>query len=467
MLYFLPTVVLAAASLVVLFFAKSDFARPEDHFLGHPGELAILASNISAAFTVTTFWVLFIFSIKSWSVPSFLALQFGILAAYSLYGILLWKGIESKTFLNLIFGNDPPRIVRQLFFGLALLGIVVELGLGRAFVEAILIKSDQSPWIATVSIAVLGVLTILYTYSGGMFAVIMTDAIFVLLCVIAVLFMALSLDAIPSMTGLRADLADYHFSRLSVLDYVFYFSAGLYVFLMFLFHPDFWYRNLRLPYVSKGRRTWTIILSALLTSALLQISYYIGASSRTAIDRELLYNNLVEKRYDLNSVIDVLAPVFRGEAGTTALIFFVLVSAFTTVSSLIISAVAGYYETGEIRTSGRYEQLLAQFFKLTIAVTAIALTFNMATGISVALLIASSQLTLTSSTICARLLRLPASTYIGAILLSLVLFVSSAALNWMASWHFYYPFLALACSAIASVVLWLLKGRTGVRSDGQ
>jgi hypothetical protein len=148
-LYFVPTLILAAVSLVVLFSSKSDFRTPQEHFLGHPGELAILASNVSSAFTVTTFWVLFIFSIKSWSIPSFLALQFGILAAYLLYGFLLWKEIKSKTFLNLIFGDDPPNVVRRIFFGLALLSIVIELGLGRAFVEAILVKNDQSAWIAT------------------------------------------------------------------------------------------------------------------------------------------------------------------------------------------------------------------------------------------------------------------------------------------------------------------------------
>ena len=113
-----------------------------------------------------------------------------------------------------------------------------------------------------------------------MFAVIMTDAIFVFLCVVIVLFMALTLETLPQMVGLRADLADYDFSRLSGLDYVFYFSAGSYVFLMFLFHPDFWYRNLRLPYVSKGRRLTTILFSAVLTSALLQLAYFIGASEQ-------------------------------------------------------------------------------------------------------------------------------------------------------------------------------------------
>ena len=149
MLYFVPTLILAAVSLVVLFTSKKDFRTPQEHFLGHPGELAILASNVSAAFTVTTFWVLFIFSIKSWSVPSFLALQFGMLAAYLLYGLLLWKENKSKTFLNLLFGNDPPIVVRRIFFGLALLSIVVELGLGRAFVEAILVKNNQSAWISS------------------------------------------------------------------------------------------------------------------------------------------------------------------------------------------------------------------------------------------------------------------------------------------------------------------------------
>jgi hypothetical protein len=456
-LYFVPTLVLAAVSLVVLFLSKNDFRTPQEHFLGHPGELAILASNVSSAFTVTTFWVLFIFSIKSWSIPSFLALQFGILAAYLLYGLLLWKENKSKTFLNLLFGNDPPNVVRRIFFGLALLSIVVELGLGRAFVEAILVKNNQSAWIATASIAILGILTILYTYSGGMFAVIMTDAIFVFLCVVVVLFMALTLETLPQMVGLRADIADYDFSRLGFLDYFFYFSAGCYVFLMFLFHPDFWYRNLRLPYVSKGRRLSTILFSAILTSALLQLAYFIGASSRTDEDRALIYNNLVEKHYDLGSVIDVLAPVFRDQAGAVVLIFFVLVSAFTTVSSLIISSVAGYYETGTSSGSGRYEALLAQFFKVTIVVTAVALTFDVVTGIFAALLIASSQLTLTSSIICARLLRLPARLCLQAILLSLTLFIVSAFLNWAAAWHLYYPFLALASSALASAILWVFR----------
>ena len=467
-LYFVPTLILAAVSLVVLFSSKNDFRTPQEHFLGHPGELAILASNVSSAFTVTTFWVLFIFSIKSWSIPSFLALQFGILGAYLLYGFLLWKEIKSKTFLNLIFGDDPPNVVRRIFFGLALLSIVIELGLGRAFVEAILVKNDQSAWIATASIAILGVLTILYTYSGGMFAVIMTDAIFVSLCVVAVSFMALTMETLPQMVGLRADLADYDFSRLSVLDYVFYLSAGAYVFLMFLFHPDFWYRNLRLPYVSKGRRLSTILFSAVLTSALLQLAYFIGASSRTDEDRALIYNNLVDKHYDLGSVIDVLAPVFRHQTGAIVLVFFVLVSAFTTVSSLIISAVAGYYETDTSHGSERYETLLAQFFKITIVVTAVALTFDVITGISVALLIASSQLTLTSSIICARLLRLPVRLSLRAILLSLALFVVSAFLNWIAAWHFYYPFLALASSAIASAILWVAgRQEEGARDHGQ
>jgi hypothetical protein len=467
MLFYLPTLALAAVSIFVLLFARSDFETPRDHFLGHPGELAILASNISSAFTVTTFWVLFIFSIKSWSVPSFLALQFGILAAYSLYGILLWQGNQSKTFLNLLFGDGPPAVVRRLFFGLALFGIIVELGLGRAFIEAILIKSNQSPWIATVSIAALAILTILYTYSGGMFAVIMTDAIFVVLCVTTVLALSLSLDSLPAMVGLRADLASYEFARLSWLDYAFYFSAGMYVFLMFLFHPDFWYRNLRLPYVSKGRRLVTILLSAVLTSALLQIAYFIGASSRTDVDRSLLYNNLIEKRYDISSVIDVLAPVFRGDTGTIALIFFVLVSAFTTVSSLIISAVAGYYETDPEQGSARYEALLAQFFKTTLVITVVALTFDIVTGITAALIIASSQLTLTSSIISANLFRLPAQSYLSAILLSLVLFLASAFLNWFAAWHFYYPFLALASSVIAAAALLIMARKTTVGDHGQ
>jgi hypothetical protein len=464
-IYFIPTLVLAAVSLVVLFSSKNDFSTPQEHFLGHPGELGILASNLSSAFTVTTFWVLFIFSIKSWSVPSFLALQFGIIAAYLVYGLLLWKDIKSKTFLNFIFGDDPPNVVRRIFFGLALLSIVVELGLGRAFVEAILVKNNQSAWIATASIAILGVLTILYTYSGGMFAVIMADAIFVFLCVAAVLFMTLTLETPPQMVGLLADLAGYDFSRLSVLDYVFYFSAGCYVFMMFLFHPDYWYRNLRLPYVSKGRRLSTIFFSAVLTSALLQLAYFIGASSRTDTDRALIYNNLVEKHYDLGSVIDVLSPIFRNQTGTIILVFFVLVSAFTTVSSLIISSVAGYYETDAISGSERYEALLGQFFKITIVVTAVALTFDITAGISVALLIASSQLTLTSSIICARLFHLPFRLCLQTILLSLTLFVTSAFLNWIAALHLYYPFLALASSAIASAILWMFGRRQEGATD--
>jgi hypothetical protein len=142
-IYFTPTILLAAVSLLVLFLSKSDFRTPQDHYLGHPGELAILASNVSSSFTVTTFWILFIFSIKSWSVPSFMALQGGILAAYLLYGTLLWKEVKHETFLNFIFGSHPPPLIRRIFFGLALLSIVVELGLGRAFVEAVLIQNHQ------------------------------------------------------------------------------------------------------------------------------------------------------------------------------------------------------------------------------------------------------------------------------------------------------------------------------------
>ncbi len=70
MIYFAPTLLLAVVSLLVLFLSKNDFSTPQDHYLGHPGELPILASNVSSSFTVTTFWILFIFSLKSWSVPS-------------------------------------------------------------------------------------------------------------------------------------------------------------------------------------------------------------------------------------------------------------------------------------------------------------------------------------------------------------------------------------------------------------
>jgi len=464
--YFLPAFVLAIASVVVLFLSKNDFATPQDHFLTHPGELAILASNVSSALTVTTFWILFIFSIKSWSVPSFFALQFGILAAYFLYGVLLWKEVSSKTFLNLIFGSNPPTIARRLFFGLALLSIVVELGLGRVFVEAIMIYSGQSPWIATISIAILGILTIAYTYSGGMFAVVMADAIFVSLSVATTLFLIFSLEVKPELVGFPADLAGYDFSRLSVLDWASYFCAGLYVFLMFLFHPDFWYRNLRLPYVTKKRRLSTIVFSAISTSALLQIAYLIGATSRTEVDRSLIYNNLIEKRYDISSVINVLAPIFRGDTGKIALTFFVLVSAFTTVSSLTISSVAGYYETDPTQGSERYEALLAEFFKITVVITAVALTFDIVTGISVALVIASSQLTLTSSIILARLLRLPRSLYLSVAFSGLVIFIASAFSNWIAAWHLYYPLLAIASSLVAAVLFWIIRRRQGVEGNG-
>jgi hypothetical protein len=463
LIYFTPTLLLAAVSLFVLFSSKSDFRTPQDHYLGHPGELAILASNVSSSFTVTTFWILFIFSIKSWSVPSFMALQGGILAAYLLYGILLWKEVKHETFLNFIFGSHPPPLIRRIFFGLALLSIVVELGLGRAFVEAVLIQNHQPAWIATASVAILGVLTILYTYSGGMFAVLMADAIFMSLCVIVVLLTV----AVPQLSGLRADLATYDFSRLSFLDYAFYFSAGLYVFLMFLFHPDFWYRNLRLSYASKKSRLTTILFSAVFTSVLLQLAYFIGASSRTDVDRALIYNNLVEKHYDIHSVIIVLSPIFRYQSGSVVLVFFVLVSAFTTVSSLIISSVAGYYETGTKSGSESYENLLAQFFKMTIVVTAVALTFDVAAGIFAALLIASSQLTLTSAILFARSLRLSVEFCLLAVLVSLGLFIVSAMLNWMAAWHFYYPFLALVSSACAAGILWLSGRWQGRKNYGQ
>ena len=462
MIYFTPTLLLAVVSLLVLFLSKNDFSTPQDHYLGHPGELPILASNVSSSFTVTTFWILFIFSIKSWSVPSFMALQGGILSAYLLYGVLLWKEVKHETFLNFIFGAHPPALIRRIFFGLALLSIVIELGLGRAFVEAVLIQNHQPAWIATVSVAVLGVLTILYTYSGGMFAVLMADAIFMSLCVIVVLLTA----TVPQLSGLRADLATYDFSRLSYLDYAFYFSAGLYVFLMFLFHPDFWYRNLRLSYKSKSSRLATIFFSAAFTSLLLQIAYYIGATSRTDIDRALIYNNLAEKHYDINSVIAVLSPVFRLESGSVVLVFFVLVSAFTTVSSLIITSVAGYYETGSKSGAESYENLLAQFFKATIVIIAVALTFDVSAGIFAALLIASSQLTLTSAILFARLLHLSVKFCLLAVLVSLGFFIVSAMLNWLAAWHFYYPFLALVSSACAAGILWLSARRPGESKGG-
>src|SRR6185437_2311934 len=273
--------------------------------------------------------------------------------------------------------------------------------------------------------------------------------------------------SVPQLSGLRADLAIYDFSRLSYLDYAFYFSAGLYVFLMFLFHPDFWYRNLRLSYVSKGRRLATILFSAVLTSLLLQIAYYIGATSRTDTDRALIYNNLAEKHYDINSVIAVLSPIFRFESGSVVLVFFVLVSAFTTVSSLIITSVAGYYETGSKEWAESYENLLTQFFKATIVITAVALTFDISSGIFAALLIASSQLTLTSAILFARLAHLSVRSCLLAILVSLGLFIVSAMLNWLAAWHFYYPFLALTSSACAAAILWLSSRCQRAGNHGQ
>ena len=146
-----------------------------------------MASNLSASFTVTTFWFLFIFSIKSWSIPSFFALQGGIIAAYGLYAVLAWKGVQHKTFLNFVLGDHPPTFMRWLFFGLAFGSIVIELGLGRSFVEMILLEVHEGVWIGAVSIVALGAATILYTYSGGMYAVLMTDAIFIVLAVIATL----------------------------------------------------------------------------------------------------------------------------------------------------------------------------------------------------------------------------------------------------------------------------------------
>jgi hypothetical protein len=204
-----------------------------------------------------------------------------------------------------------------------------------------------------------------------------------------------------------------------------------------------------------------------LTSALLQVAYVIGASSRTATDRALLYNNLIDKKYDIESVLNLLEIFFHHDYNAIGLIFLILVSAFTTVSSLIISAVAGYYETGATNGTARYKALLTEFFKLTIVVTIVALTFDIGTGIFVALIIASSQLTLTSSIIGARAYRLRRSSYLPAVLLSIAFFIVLAAVNVLASLHFYYPLIAIISSVVAPAIIWALR-RSGeaVESHG-
>jgi hypothetical protein len=54
-----------------------------------------------------------------------------------------------------------------------------------------------------------------------------------------------------------------------------------------------------------------------------------------------------------------------------------------------------------------------------------------------------------------------------AILVSLGLFILSAMLNWIAAWHFYYPFLALVSSACAAAILWLSSRWQGENHHGQ
>lgn len=461
MYYILPALSLSVVSLIVLFLSKKNFRSPNEHFLSHPGEGAILASNVSSAFTATTFWVLFIFGIKSWSIPSFLALQGGVLSAYLLYGILVWKEVKHKTFLNLIFGDNPPYAIRKCFFGLALLGVLVELGLGRSFIETILIDNHQPAWIASVSITVLGAATILYTYSGGMYAVVATDAVFMAFCVLILVVALFFLGRVPALEGLNADLKFYEFSRLSILDYIFYFSAGLYVFLMFLFHPDHWYRNLRLAYSSKSKRLWTIGLSGVLTSGLLQIAYFIAVASRTSTDKAFLYENLIHKSYDIHSVISVVEPAFQLLFGPIVLVFLVLISAFTTVSSLIISSVAGYYETAHQGGPEAYKNILLEGFKITVVLTILALTFDMTSGILGALLIASVQLTLTLAILTGRAISLPANSFWSAIKLGVTLWAALTILNWIQGWYFYYTFLAMVSAIIAPISVWWYRKMFG------
>jgi len=319
MLYLLPAFLLSAISLVVLRIRKRDFDSPEDHYLTHPGEFTILASNLSASFTVTTFWFLFIFSIKSWAIPSFYALQGGIVAAYALYALLAWREIQHKTFLNFVFGESPPNLMRWLFFGLAFGTIAIELGLGRSFLEMILVEARENAWIGALSILVLAATTILDTYSGGMYAVLMTDAIFIVLCVIVMVICVHFAGNFQWQSGFLRDFQSYDMRTLTDLDYLFYISAGLYVMLMFLFHPDYWYRNLRLPYKSKSRRLLTIGASAIATSILLQVAYYIAVYSRNANDLSWLNNNLVSKDYNIADVIEIVVHAFRFVPGNSFL----------------------------------------------------------------------------------------------------------------------------------------------------
>lgn len=465
MLYLLPSALLSGISIVVLLSSATHFATPGDHYLRHPGELAILASNLSASFTVTTFWLLFIFSIKSWSVPSFFALQGGIIAAYGLYALLVSKEVQHKTFLNFVFGESPPVAIRWLFFGLAFATIVVELGLGRAFLETILKETHKPQWIAAFSIVLLAAATILYTYSGGMYAVLMIDFIFITVCLVVIAFSVKFASGFALEGGFVSDYRSYKFENLTFLDYCFYASAGLYVTLMFLFHPDYWYRNLRLPYKSKIRRVATIVSSAIATSLLLQVAYYIAVYSRTSQDINLLYNNLLGKEYHFNDVVSVVLPSFQRLPGGLILMLMIQVSAFTTVNALIITSLAGFYETGEETGSTVYQQTLYDFFKLTIFLAIVGLVVDVSVGTFIGVMLGSGQLTLTASLVTGRLLNLPRSLYSYAIGISVVVFGISAGLNFALKWHWYYPFLAILSAAFSGILVWGIRAIGGSNGD--
>jgi len=193
--------------------------------------------------------------------------------------------------------------------------------------------------------------------------------------------------------------------------------------------------------------------------------YYAGTAGRTTADKILREVDKIVATIDDFPLSGRSRDEIRAGLRSLAASLFALHRAG--LSSLIISAVAGYYETGTSVGSERYESLLVQFFKITIVVAAVALTFDVVAGMFVGLLIGSSQLTLTSAILMARFLHLPVRFYIVAILASLVLFVVLAMLNWVAAWHFYYPLLALLSTACTTISLRGYKRWKGEGSYGK
>jgi hypothetical protein len=452
LIYFLPGVVLTLIGVLILLFSRNSFTTPESHYLKHPGEISIVASNVSSVFTVSGFWVLFIFSLKSWSVPSFIALQGGILFAYLFYGYLVLRKNADKTFLNFIIGPRPSAALRRVFFGLCLIAVLFELALGRLFVGSILESVGISPFVSTVSIFCIALATIMYTFKGGMYAVLIADTILFFACIV-VSPLVFPPASVAQFNGLVDDLRSYEFSRLSVLDLVAYLSAGFYVFIMFLFHPDYWYRNIRLPYRSKKARICSVVASAILTSALLQLAYVLAVASRSPIDHQLLYNNQISKTYDFPDVISAILE--NPSVYPMVLVFLVLVSTFTTVNSLIITSAAGYFETGNAHAS-QYSQILRRVFEISIVLLLVSLLLNLPDTIFFALIAASCQTVVVCALYLGRCLRLTPTTMTYATLASVLIFALLAGLNLWLDAHLYYPLLGAIAGTASTLAMWTI-----------